>query len=66
MNQIPQVLEFQAQQRLWALEQDMARTAAASGLQDAAAAQQAALEAAARRKVAGELGRRGARGGVSR
>ncbi|KAI8465354.1 MAG: hypothetical protein J3K34DRAFT_461431 [Monoraphidium minutum] len=46
------VLEFQAQQRLWALEQDLIKTAAASGLRDQAAAQQAAVEAAARRKAA--------------
>jgi len=53
-----QVLEFQAHQRLWALEQDVVSSAAASGMQDQAAAQQAAVEAEARRKMAGAwLGR---------
>lgn len=40
-----QALEFQAQQRLWALEQDQMAAAAKSSLQDAAAAATAALSA---------------------
>eukprot|EP00775_Hariotina_reticulata_P010320 gene10320-10477_t len=45
-------LEFQAQQRLWALQQDELAAAGSSALQDAAAAQAVALAAEERRRAA--------------
>lgn len=47
-----QALDFQAQQRLWALQQDELAAAGTSALQDAAAAQAAALAAEQARKAA--------------
>lgn len=47
-----QALEFQAQQRLWALQQDQLAAAGTSALQDAAAAQAAALAAEQQRRAA--------------
>jgi hypothetical protein len=47
-----QALDFQAQQRLWALQQDELAAAGTSALQDAAAAQAAALAAEQARTAA--------------
>jgi hypothetical protein len=47
-----QALDFQAQQRLWALQQDELAAAGTSALQDAAAAQAAVLAAEQARKAA--------------
>jgi hypothetical protein len=47
-----QALEFQAQQRLWALQQEEVAAAGSSALRDAAATQASALAAQLQRKAA--------------
>lgn len=50
---LPQALEFQAQQRLWALQQEEVAAAGSSALRDAATTQASALAAQLQRKAAG-------------